>query len=205
MFVSQKVAFPELIVPAWPPPLPDEILGDYCDRIAESLKEHEGCILGGTSFGGIIALHVAQRLKPECVLLISSVRSPIELPIRIRIWRTFRFLVPLIPVRFLQALLLPLSSKSIRKRMPRLCGVVRQFRSSDPAVFKWSLQQLLLWSTTPDVPAPIYQIHGKIDHVLPIALTKPDVVIDSAGHIPTLTHATAINDFIREHLANSSY
>ena len=38
VFVPQKAAFPQLIVPRWPKPLPSDTLGSYCDRLAEELQ-----------------------------------------------------------------------------------------------------------------------------------------------------------------------
>ncbi len=70
MFVPQKIAFPQLIVPNWPTPRQNETLDSYCDRIADDLRPHGRAILGGASFGGIIALHVAKRIDPSAVLLI---------------------------------------------------------------------------------------------------------------------------------------
>lgn len=90
IFVPQKLAFPQLVVPKWPIPNQHDTLDTYCDRLADDLRAHGEAIIGGASFGGIIALHVAQRMNPLAVLLIGSVRSPVELPRIAKIARPLR-------------------------------------------------------------------------------------------------------------------
>ncbi len=197
VFVPQKIAFPELVVPNWPTPLQNETLDSYCDRLANALRPHGRAILGGASFGGIIALHVAKRINPLAVLLIGSVRSPTELSQLVRICRPLKPLVPLIPVRFLQLCSVPIASQLARRMFPHLCGLARQFRDADPAVFKWSLARILDWNVAPVLDCPVFHIHGDRDFVLPIRYTQPDTIIHGGGHVISLTHPTVVNDFIR--------
>ncbi|MCA9031377.1 MAG: alpha/beta hydrolase, partial [Planctomycetaceae bacterium] len=169
----------------------------YCDRPAFELRSHEKVIIGGASFGGIVALHVAQRLKPLAVILIGSVRSPEELPRIARFCRLLKPVVPLIPGRLLQFCCMPLASRFGRYFAPHLSGLARQFRNSDPRLFKWSLSQLLGWKCTPAVNCAVYHIHGDWDLALPIRYTRPDEVIAGGGHVISLTHPTEVNRFIQ--------
>jgi pimeloyl-ACP methyl ester carboxylesterase len=196
VFVPQKIAFPELIVPCWPTPLQNETLDAYCDRLADGLSPHGRAILGGASFGGIIALHVAKRINPLAVLLIGSVQSPAELSRLVRFCRPLKPLIPLIPVRFLQLCCLPIASRLARKLFPHVCGLARQFRGADPAVVTWSLARILDWNITPVLDCPVFHAHGDRDFVLPIRYTKPDTIIHGGGHVISLTHPTAVNDFV---------
>lgn len=197
IFGPQKIAFPQLTVPEWPTPEQDDTLDSYCRRLADDLRPLDDAIIGGASFGGIIALHVAQQLNPRAVVLIGSVRSPAELSRVVRFSRPLEPLTRFIPVRFLQLCCLPLSSRFARRIVPHLSGLSRQFRGSDPAVFRWSLQQILNWSTEPTLNCPVFHIHGKRDYVLPLRYTKPTTVVEDGGHVISLTHPIEINDFIR--------
>jgi len=197
VFVPQKIAFPQLVVPKWPTPRLDDTLDSYCDRLADDLRPHRNAIIGGASFGGIVALHVAQRLNPLAVLLIGSIRSPTELSRVACLARPLKPLTRLIPVRFLQLCCVPVASKFARRTVPHLCGLARQFRGSDPTVFKWSLARILDWSSVPTVECPIFHIHGDQDFVLPVRYTEPTAVVPGGGHVISLTHPTDVNDFIR--------
>ncbi len=197
IFVPQKVAFPQLIVPRWPKPLPSDTLGSYSDRLADELRTNTPAIIGGASFGGIIALHVAQRLNPLAVLLIGSVRSPSELSRLVRVSRPLRPLLRLLPVRLMQLCSAPFASKLTQRLAPHLGSLAMQFRGSDPTVFRWSLARILDWSSAPNINCPVSQIHGDRDFVIPLHYTHPDMVVAGGGHVISLTHAADVNTFIR--------
>ncbi len=197
VFVPQKIAFPQLVVPKWPTPNPDDTLDSFCDRLADELRPHGNAFIGGASFGGIVALHVAQRLNPLAVILIGSVRSPDELSRMARFCRPLKPLIPLIPVRFMQFCCIPIASKLAERFAPLLCGLSRQFRGSDPIVFKWSLARILDWKSTPNLDCPIFRIHGDRDYVLPIRYTQPEAVVAGGGHVISLSHPSDVNDFLR--------
>jgi pimeloyl-ACP methyl ester carboxylesterase len=204
VFVPQKLVFPQLIVPAWPKPQSNETLDAYCDRLANTIRPDIDTIIGGASFGGIISLHVAQRCRPAAVILIGSVRSPDELPRWVSFFRPLRPLIPLIPVRLLQICCMPVASEILKRWFPHVCGLARQFRGSDPIVFKWSLARILDWATAPHVDCPIFHIHGERDFVLPMRYTKPDAVVVGGGHVISLTHPTDVNAFICGTIAHVS-
>lgn len=201
VFTPQKVAFPQLVVPDWPVPSNEETMASYCERIANELRLHAPCVIGGASFGGIIAQEVSKHLEPQAVVLIGSIRSPSELPIYARFCRPLRFLVPLIPVQLLQLIIAPAASKLAGRITPHLCGLARQFRNSDRRVFKWSIRCILGWQSTPTVPCPIFHIHGDSDFVLPSRHTQPDCIVHGGGHVISLTHPVEVNSFIRKVLA----
>ena len=197
VFAPQRIAFPQLVVPKWPTPERGDTLDSYCGRLADDLRPHGNAIIGGASFGGIVALHVAQRLNPLAVLLIGSVRSPAELSRVARFARPLKPLTRLIPVRFLQLCCVPVASRFARRLIPHLCGLARQFRRSDPSVIKWSLARLLDWSSRPALECPVFHIHGDHDFVLPIRYTQPTAVVSGGGHVISLTHPSDVNEFIR--------
>ncbi len=200
IFTPQKLAFPNLVIPSWPVPLPSDTLDTYGERLAKTLSSDATMIIGGASFGGIVALHLAKQLKPLAVLLIGSIQSPSELPRYARAARLLRHFVPLLPVRLLQWCIRPATSKLANRWLPHLSGLARQFRGSNPIVFKWSLQRILDWETAPVVTCPIFHIHGNRDGVLPIKYTKPGTVVAGGGHVISLTHPREVNEFIRDAL-----
>jgi pimeloyl-ACP methyl ester carboxylesterase len=197
VFIPQKLAFPQLVVPQWPVPQTNATLDSYCQRLADDLRPHGRCIIGGASFGGIVALHVAQYLNPLGVLLIGSVRNPTELPYYVRVARYLCPLVRFIPVSVLKILVSPMTAPFARRIAPHISGLARQFFHSDPIVFKWSIRQLLLWRSSPSVTCPIFQIHGERDMVIPLRYTAPGKIVAHGGHVISLTHPNDVNEFIR--------
>ncbi len=188
----QRLAFPNVVIPPWPRPMARESLAGYCERLAEDLRPLGAEAIGGVSFGGIIALEVAKILKPRCVILIASVRSPSALPWRLRAMRPFLPLLPLLPISWIQwlAAAIPLWSDVY-------AGVIRQFRQADPQTLRWSIEQVFKWKSAPELDCPIFQIHGNRDFVFPISLARPDEIIQGGGHLISLTRGKQVNAFVR--------
>lgn len=197
VFAPQLLVFPQLIVPEWPDPLPNETLDLYARRLATQLSSYGECYLGGASFGGIVALHVAQYLPVRGVILIGSIRSPDELPRYAKLARWLKPLIRFIPVRLGQFLSRPLTSTRVRRSFPHLSNLVWQFRRSDPNIFRWSLRQVLEWKTAPEISCRVFHIHGSNDRILPASLTRPDHLIEGGGHVISITHSKQVNAFIR--------
>ncbi len=202
IFTPQKIAFPQLNCPRWLTPKRSETINDYAGRLAETL-DGGPCIIGGASFGGIVALHLAQYVDAKAVILIGSIKSPSQLPLYARCARPFRFLVPFIPIRLLQFLTRPLTFRVVRRYAPFTYGLACQFRDSDPTVFKWSLSRILDWKSAPIVPCPIYHLHGDRDWTLPLRITDPDTIVEGGGHVLSLTHPNDVNSYIRQVLSET--
>ena len=148
IFTPQKACFRGLHCPAWLPPHRHESIDEYAKRLADTLDAGP-CIIGGASFGGIVALHLANHVDATAVILIGSIKSPSQLPVYARCARPFRFLIPILPIRFLQWLSRQITAKRLKRFAPFAYGLVCQFRDSDPRVFKWSLSRILDWSSAP--------------------------------------------------------
>ena len=204
MFQAQRLAFPDLIVPEWIEPKYKESLSDYARRMAEAIDPGRPCIVGGASFGGMVALEVARHLETRACLLISSVRSRKELP-----WR-YRWLVPLVTT-------IPGTCENLAGWGIRVgVAVSRPFRKNtiqeSPLVhianeqgrfLRWASIATLRWKPKPDAfPFPIEQIHGDADRVLESRHTTPNIVIPNGGHVLPLTHPVEINQFLMNAMTN---
>lgn len=201
VFVHQFAAIPGLVVPSWQKPRSDEDLAAYCRRWADELRPLQPRFLGGASFGGIVALEVAQHLKPEAVFLIGSVRSPEEIPRRIRRLRAFRSLLPAVPLTALQWSSRQTSRLPRPKMLRHLLGIARLFGAADPEVLRWSARQILEWRQTPALECPVYAIHGDADPVFPIRGCHPDAIIRGGGHVISLSHPEQVTAFLRAGMA----
>jgi len=86
MFRPQLALFANARVPPWIAPQPGEPLGSYAARMARAVDPGVDCLVAGASFGGMVALEMTRHLpRAKACLLIGSIRSPRELPPRIRI------------------------------------------------------------------------------------------------------------------------
>ena len=96
-FDAQRAAFSTLIVPHWLPPQTSEPLSAYARRMANAVDPGGPCFVGGSSFGGMVALEMAPHLDARRCFLLGTIRSCTELPLR---WRLLlSILGPVIPDR----------------------------------------------------------------------------------------------------------
>ncbi|QDV44544.1 Alpha/beta hydrolase family protein [Stieleria neptunia] len=197
IFAPQKISFPQMHCPGWLEPERSETINDYAGRLAETL-DNDPCIIGGASFGGIVALHLAEHVDARAVILIGSIRAPSQLPMFARCARPLGFLIPFIPVRLLQVLTRPIATPFGKRHAPFVYGLACQFRDSNPVVFKWSLRRILDWSITPKVSCPVFQLHGDRDWTLPLRYTDPDEIVAGGGHVLSITHPAEVNSYIRQ-------
>ena len=90
VFAPQLAAFPNLRVPKWIEPITGESLARYAARFARHINPGAPCVVGGASFGGFVAVEMAKHLNAKGCILIGSVRSPADLPRRVRALRCLR-------------------------------------------------------------------------------------------------------------------
>jgi len=201
LFHAQKDAFARLIAVPWIPVEPGDTLASYARRMAATFDPGGPCFVGGCSFGGMVAQEMTWHLDARACFLIASVRGPAEFPWRLRVLRPFVWLLPgwcaEIPRR-LTGCILAVAGKRMR---PTTRSVFRQFADCSGRHVRWAGLAALGWRPTAAAPrCPVFQIHGDRDRVLPCRLTRPDVIVPGAGHLLPLTHADAVNEFLRSRM-----
>lgn len=191
--------FPDMFVPQWISPLPSEKISDYCARFSKQIDPGRPCIVGGVSFGGIVALEMQNHLDTLGCILIGSVKTVEQLPKRIRLFRSFPYALNFVPIFLLQkaAVLAGISAG--------MCGAKTieklscQFSDSDIRLLRWSAAQVLNWSLRPTAHI-VRHIHGSADPIFPVDRVVADEVIPGGGHVISMTHPEQVNRFIQKHV-----
>ena len=197
LFDAQRPAFPELITPKWIEPQKNEPLAEYAARFAEVIDPGQPCFLGGVSFGGVVALEVASHLKTRECYLLGSIRSPKQMPGRLKIFRPISNLI-IIPKR-LSPWVLTIGGRWLT---PTVRGALHQLKDSDDSFLRWAANAILTWKPSAGVDqVRVIQIHGDRDRVFPIGYVAADKTIPYAGHLVSLTHSDEVNQFIRERMS----
>ncbi len=197
LFQAQRSVFPELVVPKWPAPEPQEPLPRFAARCAELLPRDRDLVLGGASFGGMVALELASLLRPRCVVLIGSCRGPESIAPFLRWLRPAIKTVPTFlyrPRRWWWPLAAPFFGSVTPAQQETLWSMAR----ATPASFlSWGAGAILSWHPSA-VVTPVHHIHGSTDSLIPLSRVAPDRVVPGAGHLLTLTHPAEVNSFLRE-------
>ncbi|MEZ6192433.1 MAG: alpha/beta hydrolase [Phycisphaerales bacterium] len=207
MFDRQKRRFgDDLQCPAWLQPEAGESFEAYARRWAEELKPEPGddrpLFLGGVSFGGMVALRIAEFLKPKAVILIGSCRSRQARPPR---WRVARRIGNMIPDVLLGRRTMALGGLWV-SLLDQLDSehrslLIRMGADSDPRLVRWSGHACADWDfdehTRQGFP-PVHQIHGRHDAIIPLHAGDPDTVIHDGRHILHFSHPHTVERFIMD-------
>jgi pimeloyl-ACP methyl ester carboxylesterase len=195
----QKKEFPNLHVPPWIAPLKrSESLASYSKRLAATLSPQKPFYLGGVSLGGMIAQEVAKHLKPEGVIMIATASTGKSLPLFHRIMGKIIRYTPRFLIRLwlrLNAFIIrhiPMDDKSQRMMMADMVQDI------PPKLVQWQSAAPNNWKLDQKLDVPVTHIHGDKDPLIPIKNVVPTKIVKNGGHLINVTHATEVNQFIKE-------
>jgi pimeloyl-ACP methyl ester carboxylesterase len=173
-----------------------EELSHYAARLARHLSINEPFDLGGSSFGGMIALELACHLAPQHVFLFGSCRSPRAIAPSLRALHRVSAALPdslLQPPPFLR----PLVARWFGATSAAHVHLFSDMLAASPASFiRWASNAVFSWDGVVELPMPIFHVHGEQDRLIPVGRVRPDHTIAGAGHLLNLTHGDAVNAFI---------
>jgi pimeloyl-ACP methyl ester carboxylesterase len=167
----------------WEIPLAKESLDDYSKRIAEKIKR-ENPVLIGVSFGGILVQEMAKHINTRKVIIISSVKSNLEFPRRMKIAKTTKAykLIPMSLILNLENL----AKFSFGAKINHRLKLYEKFLSvRDIGYLEWAVEKVILWDRTVADESVIH-IHGDMDDVFPIKYIKECTVVQGGSHIMIL-------------------
>lgn len=180
---------PNAKVQSFLPPRPKESLASYAGRMAQRLTADAYIV--GVSFGGIVAVEVSRVLQPRGCVVISSIRSPSQLPPWFRVLRRINpsRMSSLIGMIGKAAVMLP-NCTATRSTLR-----ARKLHGESGDWHRWATSSVLAWQPEP-VDFPMLQIHGNRDTTFPIRYVVPDVCVENGTHSLPISHPQATADAI---------
>lgn len=194
--IFENIKFPEesfeLYYLEWFLPKEKEKIEDYAFRMTQNIK-HENPVLIGVSFGGILVQEMALHIKTRKTIIVSSVKSNDELPLRMKIAKTTKA-YKIIPTQLfsnIEALAKYAFGENLLARRLKLYEKYLQMR--DKKYLDWAIENVILWRRTkPD--DKIIHVHGDADAVFPIKYIKNCIVVKGATHILIINKYKWINE-----------
>ena len=172
----------------WIKPNANETIKSYAKRMSKFIND-ENPILIGVSFGGILVQEISKYIKVKKLIIVSSVKSKIELSLSMKFAKKtgIHRLLPLNWINDLEKLLLFVFGPSIKARVE---AYKKYLSERDPDYLKWSINQIVNWKQI-KYDENIVHIHGEKDKVFPLRYldrNKNFYVVKNG------THATILRD-----------
>lgn len=183
------------------PHRPKEKLKEYAMRLAEGIDTSKPYIIGGVSFGGMLAMEIARVMKPELTIMISSVARSSEFPFYLKV---FRF----IPFQrwFSGSTLKALTPQGKLPKDEEIQTWANDLRrEADPKLIKWTVNACITWRNE-YVPEKLLRIHGTRDPLFPTFLLKGDYhKIKGGNHMMVMGRAAEIHQLIQSELSRLGF
>lgn len=200
LLLPQRTAGLDFEVPALPIPDQGESLTAYASRIRDQIKLDGPCVVGGVSFGGMIACELARQCDCRALILISSCRSPAVLPRRFQIMEVFSRLIPDMIARKRCILSGYLIARAEKLTDSQRRQIVSMSNETPVKLVRRGARMIFDWTGLQSDPCPVYHIHGARDPIIPSDRVSADTIVSDGGHLINLTHARTVNEFIVRHL-----
>jgi pimeloyl-ACP methyl ester carboxylesterase len=192
--IFERIALPEdsfeLFLLEWEIPLDNESLLDYAMRMTAKIK-HQNPVLIGVSFGGILVQEMARCIPIKKVIIISSVKTNLEFPRRMKIAKTTKAykLIPMSLILNLENL----AKFSFGEKVNQRLQLYEKFLSvRDIRYLDWAVEQVILWERT-IADKNVIHIHGDADDVFPIKYISNCIVLKGGTHIMILNKYKWLN------------
>jgi pimeloyl-ACP methyl ester carboxylesterase len=193
--IFERIVLPEdvfeMIPLEWEIPLDKESLPQYAKRMAQKII-HPNPVLIGVSFGGILVQEMAKFIDARKVVIISSVKTNLEFPLRMKVAKTTKA-YKLIPTNLL-ANVESLSKFSFGEKINQRLKLYEKFlRVRDKRYLDWAVEQVILWERTVPYESVIH-IHGDADDVFPIKYIRNCIVVKGGTHVMILNKYKWFNE-----------
>lgn len=193
--IFERIVLPEAIFEKvlleWEIPLDNETLANYAKRITTKIT-HPNPVLIGVSFGGILVQEMAKYVDARKVIIISSVKSKLEFPLKMKVAKATKA-YKLIPMKLLMNVE-SLAKFSFGDKIKQRLKLYEKFLSvRDLRYLNWAVEQIILWDRTV-VDEKVIHIHGDADDVFPIKYITNCIVVKRGTHVMILNKFKWFNE-----------
>jgi pimeloyl-ACP methyl ester carboxylesterase len=193
--IFERIKLPEdtfeIVLLEWKIPLDNESLEDYAKRMTVKITQPNPVLIG-VSFGGILVQEMAKFIKTRKVIIISSVKSNLEFPRRMKIAKTTKAykLIPMSLVLNIESL----AKFSFGAKVNQRIKLYEKFLSvRDIRYLEWAVEQVILWDRIV-ADENVIHIHGEADDVFPIKYIKDCTVVKGGTHVMILNKYKWLNE-----------
>lgn len=188
----------EIVHLKWPKHKKSESIQTYVKKLLPQIKKDTEPILIGLSFGGIVAIELAKLIETYKVVIISSIKTYHERPLKLMFLNSLKFhrLLPgklVVQFRFwLNWLLGKLSAEDWEL-------IELMIKEANIEFNEWAVDQVIHWDNE-EVPANLVHIHGTSDRIFPSFYVRKANWIKGGSHFMVVNRAKEISKIIMKEL-----
>ncbi len=164
----------------WKLPKNNELLASYAKRMIKDVK-HDNPVLIGVSFGGILVQEMSKHVALKKLIIVSSVKTKHELPMRMKLIKTTKA-YKILPTQLVGSLDL-LAKYAFGNTILKRIELYKKYLSvSDKSYLDWAIEQVVCWEQDQPIK-DIIHIHGDNDMVFPFSNIKDCIAVEGGTHI----------------------
>ncbi|NOT73743.1 MAG: alpha/beta hydrolase [Cyclobacteriaceae bacterium] len=176
----------------WIEPKDKESIESYASRLLPQIKTTLP-ILIGVSFGGMIAVEISKLIETDKVILISSAKSKLDIPIYFRIAGNLGLnkLMPPQLLKITNGLTFWFFGTKTQGEKELLRRIIK---GTDSRFLKWAVDKIVNWKNVTQI-GNLTHIHGTSDKILP--LKTSDFKMHNGGHLMILNRGDELSRLIK--------
>lgn len=189
----------EMHIIEWLLPEKKESLTSYAKRMAAFVTQ-ENAVLVGISFGGVVVQEMANYLKLQKLIIISSVKSKQELPKRFTVAKITKA-YKLLPTSIVSSVG-DLTKFAIGPRSKKRLRLYNEYLSiKDKAYLDWAIENMVNWNRK-EIDKNVFHIHGDLDAVFPIKNIQDAFILEGGTHIMILNKGSRVRKMLQNIIEN---
>lgn len=202
IFSELKINDAKLNFLKWLEPSRDESLESYVLRMAAQIQRTENpLILIGHSFGGIIIQKISEFIKPQKIIIISSIKLKKEIPVTLK----FLKIIPLYKY-FNKKLVLasfPVWARAFGYNSDKGRILFHKMISGcTDNYFRWAMHKIVNFEENKNFENLIH-IHGTRDKTFPIKLIKDPIIIKDGSHFMVYSKADDVSEILNREISKN--
>ncbi|GAB5399876.1 MAG: alpha/beta hydrolase [Aureisphaera sp.] len=183
----------EIHILEWLIPQEKESIQQYARRMADQVT-HSNVVLAGVSFGGVMVQEMNEFLDLRKLVIISSVKTKHELPLRLK-WVRKTGAYKLLPTGWALSVK-DLTKLAIGPRSKKRLTLYQEYLSvRDRNYLDWAIKQMVCWERTQPIEG-IEHIHGDLDIVFPIKNITNYILLEGGNHVMILNKGSKVSKLL---------
>ncbi|MFN8286216.1 MAG: alpha/beta hydrolase [Chitinophagales bacterium] len=196
MYINQLKLFPEAVVLEHLHVITDNNLADYAQRFLPLIDTSKPFVLIGTSLGGMIAQELSRSIKPEKLILISTIKGRHEMPFFIRSMKQLRLHRLLTGENFLRFNSVMAKRLDSRGDSPAAELIMQMSKDAHPRFVEWAINAVIHWQGPQQHYPQTIHIHGTNDKLFPHSKIKNAWLVQGGSHVMNMTMSEEVNRLI---------